>query len=78
MTDITMNRSGKPLFVRPGEKVGGGFWVFRRGSYGGRIKPGPIPYEHPNFESALIEMCRLKEKYPDQQFIIVGEMSESD
>ena len=43
---------------RPGEKIGGGHFVFKRHPTG-RVNPGPVPYEHPNAASALREAKRL-------------------
>lgn len=54
------------LHQRHNEQVGGGFFVFRRGTRTGRIKTGHIkagniPFEHPSLKSALAEAERLAE-----------------
>lgn len=43
---------------RRGEKLGGGFFVFRRGDHG-RVTPNGMPYEHPDDAAALAEAARL-------------------
>ena len=46
--------------VKFGEKVGGGYFVFRRGKKTGRIATGnTLPLEHPSLESAQKEAVRL-------------------
>lgn len=75
MTDIKLNHQGKPLKIRRGEVIGGGWFVFRRGEYGNRIKPGPLPYEHGTFESAQKEAVRLTEINPGQKFVILQDLA---
>lgn len=53
---------------RHNEKVGGGYFVFRRGTTTGRIKTGfirrgQLPFEHPDFVSAMKEAGRLADLY---------------
>ena len=65
-TDPTTN--GPRARQRHNEQVGGGYFVFRRGTTTGRIKTGfirrgALPFEHPDFESAHREACRLAELY---------------
>jgi hypothetical protein len=43
---------------RRGEKLGGGFFVFRRGEHG-RVTPNGMPFEHPDDGAALAEAARL-------------------
>lgn len=69
-----LNKRGKPFYVRKGEKVGGGFFVFRRGTHGNRVKPSNLPFEHPSYESALAELERLKVIHPYQKFVILSEV----
>jgi len=59
-----------------GEKVGGGFFVFRRGSTTGRIKinPAKLPFEHPSLEAALREAKRLTERHPGVGFSVLKEI----
>lgn len=58
----------RPITQRHNEKVGGGYFVFRRGTTTGRIKTGhikhgKIPFEHPSLESAVTEAARLADLY---------------
>ena len=73
-----LNYSGKPLHQRPGEQVGAGWFVFRRGAYANRIKPGALPFEHPTVESALEEKDRLEKLFPDCKFSIFAEVDAPD
>jgi hypothetical protein len=62
--DHKSKKHGRPARQRHNETVGGGHFVFRRGSTTGRIKTGSIlagrmPFEHPDHESALAEATRL-------------------
>lgn len=61
-------RKSRPLRGRYNEQVGGGFFIFRRGTTTGRIKTagiraGKIPLEHPSLESATTEARRLARLY---------------
>lgn len=58
------------FYTRPGEIVGSGFFIFRRGEKANRIKPGPMPYEHPTMESAVAERDRLAEGNPGKKYHI--------
>ena len=60
-----------------GEKIGGGFFVYRRGKKTGRIgvRLSTVPFEHPNLESAQIEVRRLSELSPGEKFVIFQEVS---
>ncbi|GHC61300.1 hypothetical protein [Limoniibacter endophyticus] len=61
-------RTKKPL-PRKGEKIGGGFFVFRRGKKTGRISAGnSLPYEHPSLASAAAEAARLAKMNPGETF----------
>lgn len=62
------------LFCRSGEKVGGGFFIFRRGVYGNRIKPGTMPFEHPDYISAKLELVRLQTLNPEYKYHIFGQV----
>lgn len=62
---------------RKGEEIGGGWFVFRRGKKTGRIGVGTtLPFEHPDYEAALTEADRLRKKYPDETFVVLGEVVE--
>ena len=73
-------RPGAPGFLedprdsREGEKIGGGFFVFRRTGRTGRIRPPEWPFEHPTLEAAQAEAARLAEKHPKERFVVVGEI----
>lgn len=73
---------GAPAFLsdarkeREGEKIGGGFFVFRRGRKSGRIRAPEWPFEHPTFEAAFAEMERLKEQYPTSKFAVMTPLVE--
>ena len=56
---------------RKNELVGGGWFVFRRGRKGGRIKPSPYPFEHPTRIAALQEALRLSAISPGVQFAVL-------
>ena len=61
--DHKAKKFGRPR-ARRNEKVGGGYFVFKRGRRTGRIKTGHIlagkmPFEHPDLESATNEAARL-------------------
>lgn len=56
------------IWKRPGEQIGAGYFVFRRGKETGRIARGPangLPYEHPTLEAAQSEAARLREHAAD-------------
>lgn len=57
---------------RPGEKIGGGFFVFRRGRGSGRIRASEWPFEHPTLGEARAEAQRLAEKHPGQKFDVLA------
>lgn len=62
MTDQMATRSKRkrnPMKSRPGEVIGGGFIVLRRGDDTGRIRPSFMTFEHPSRESAEAEAVRL-------------------
>ena len=63
---------GKP-WKRPGEEIGAGFFVFRRGKSSGRIARGGangLPYEHPTIEAAQSEAARLAEQFRGETFAV--------
>jgi hypothetical protein len=62
MTKLFVSRTGL------GEKIGGGFFVFRRNKESGRIQPGNLPFEHPTAAAALEEAKRLAAKHPGETF----------
>jgi len=57
---------------REGEKIGGGFFVFRRGKRTGRIawRNNPPAFEHPTRAAAEAEAMRLSLKYPGETFAV--------
>lgn len=56
--------------VRKNEKIGGGYFVFRRGNRGGRIFISQMPFEHPSYSSALDECIKLSKKNPGNEYQI--------
>lgn len=65
------NSKFNPMKTRNGEKIGGGWWVFRRGDDTGRVRVPVWPYEHGSHESACDEAIRLAKQYPGEMFVIV-------
>lgn len=64
---------------RRGEKIGGGYFVFRRGKKTGRISAGgSLPFEHPSYAAARQEAERLAKANPGERFVVVRELSFSD
>ena len=59
---------------RKGEKIGGGWFVFRRGKKTGRIgtRQNTMPFEHPTEESAFIEAKRLAALHPGEKYSVFG------
>lgn len=49
--------------ARTNEQIGGGYFVFKRGTRTGRIENRGIPFEHPTLRAALAEAARLQQKY---------------
>lgn len=58
-------RLNNPTRERPGEKIGGGAIVMRRGRRTNRVRPGDWPYEHPDRQSAIDHALELAEKHTD-------------
>lgn len=58
---------------RDGEKIGGGFFVFRRGKRTGRVACGALPFEHANMMAAIRECDRLAALHPGEKFVVVGQ-----
>lgn len=61
-----------PKKPRPGEAIGGGFFVFRRGDGTGRVRPSPWPFEHANRAAAEAEAKRLAAKMPGYRFDVLA------
>lgn len=57
-----------PHMPRPGEVVGGGTFIFRRGDGTRRVRPSMWPYEHGSVESAKVEAERLARAFPGYRF----------
>lgn len=57
-----------PAQSRPGEQIGGGYIVLRRGKRTGRIRPSFWAFEHPTSDAAVAEMIRLAIKHPGEHF----------
>lgn len=56
---------------RPGEVIGGGYIVARRGRDSGRLRMHQWPFEHDTYESAHEEAQRLAVKNPGKQFVVI-------
>lgn len=63
-----------PRKERPEEKIGGGFFVFRRGGGTGRIRAPEYPFEHPTLAAADAEAARLAERFPREVFVVVAQI----
>lgn len=63
-----------PAKSRPGEEIGGGFFVFRRGRRTGRIRPSWLAFEHPGLEAACAEADRLAMLHPGRAFVVVAQI----
>jgi hypothetical protein len=57
---------------RAGEKIGGGYFVMRRGDGTGRIRPTYTPYEHATIEAAIAEASRLAQSRPGYRFEVMS------
>lgn len=64
-----------PMKPRPGEVIGGGWIVLRRGDDTGRIRPSFMTFEHPTRESAEAEAARLAASRPGYRFDVLGVVS---
>lgn len=64
-----------PRDQRPGESIGGGYFVFRRAGNCKRIRVPEWPFEHPTLEAAVAERDRLSAKFPTEKFIVVSEVT---
>ena len=60
-----------PQKSRKDEEIGGGYFVFRRGSRTGRVMPSPWPFEHPTIWSATREADKLAAMKPGYQFDVL-------
>lgn len=60
-----------PMKTRQGEKIGGGWFVFRRGDRTGRVRVSQWPYEHPTRESAVAEASRLAMEAPGYRYEVL-------
>lgn len=58
--------------VRSGEKVGGKFFVFKRDKSDGRVTVPVIPFERPDFASAMEAAEKLKAEFTDEVFEVYG------
>lgn len=69
-----MRHLGKKMIgLRPGEKIGGGYFVFRRGKRTGRIAINTtLPFEHPTAGSAAREARHLAQANPGETFEVFG------
>ncbi|MBW4710700.1 hypothetical protein KX928_23165 [Roseobacter sp. YSTF-M11] len=63
-----------PRKEREREKIGGGFFIFRRGGRTGRIRPSKWPFEYRNLKDATDRADILARRFPGETFIVVGEL----
>lgn len=56
--------------ARPGEFIGGGWFVFRRTRGTGRIRVPEWPFEHQTRELAQAEADRLAARHPGETFAV--------
>lgn len=61
---------------RPGEQIGGGYIVVRRGRHSHRLRLPEFPFEHPSCEAALTECARLSRAHPNQHFEVWARVAE--
>lgn len=59
---------------RENEKIGGGYFVFRRGGNTRRIRPAYWPFEHATEEAAMRAAMILAEANPGQLFEVFGSL----
>ena len=60
---------------RPGEVIGGGHFVFRRGKRTKRVRPSWLPYEHASYEEALAEAEKLAAQNPGETFVVMSQVA---
>jgi hypothetical protein len=65
-----------PRQARPGEEIGAGYLVFRRGGGSGRIRTPEYPFEHPSLAAALTECNRLSAAHPGHRFEVWARVAE--
>ncbi len=62
-----------PRKERPGETIGGGWFVFRRGDGTRRIRPSIYPFEYGSHDAAAEQAGKLARSNPGLVFIVVGQ-----
>lgn len=60
-----------------GEKIGGGFFVHRRGKTSRRIHAAAFPFEHGTMMAAISECERLAKANPGETYVVVGQCYEA-
>lgn len=60
---------------RPGETIGGGYIVARRGDGTGRVRASQFPFEHDTLEAAQAEAAKLAQQFPGEVFTVWGQVS---
>lgn len=64
-----------PRQERPGEQIGGGFFVFRRGRKVGRVQAPEWPFEHPTLEAAQAQRAVLMARFPGEVFEVFARVA---
>ncbi|MEM9579090.1 MAG: hypothetical protein AAF891_00265 [Pseudomonadota bacterium] len=64
-----------PRKERDQEKIGGGFFIFRRGGRTGRIRPSRWPFEYASFDDATARARALSARLPGEKFIVAGQLA---
>ena len=60
---------------RKNEKIGGGFFVFKRNCKNSRVYPSKLPFEHSSIHDAIAEAERLAEQTPCSEFFVFAEVA---
>lgn len=62
---------GAPVRKELGERIGGGWFVFKRDPKTGRIRPSQFPFEYPDKKKAQAQADHLSDVNPGAEFIIL-------
>lgn len=62
---------GAPARKELGERIGGGWFVFKRNPKTGRIRPSQYPFEYAEKKLALEQADKLSSAHRDCEFIVL-------